>query len=68
MCEIQMLEQKVCKCFGFICFDLVLFALMSYEHVRVLNLLIWNLPFTFILQVGILKAKATFATIIEGKL
>jgi hypothetical protein len=68
MREIQMLEQKVCKCFGFICFDLVFFALMPYEHVGVSNLLIWNLPFTIILQVEILKAKATSATIIEGKL
>jgi len=40
MREIQMLEQKVCKCFGFICFDLVFFALMPYEHVGVSNLLI----------------------------
>jgi hypothetical protein len=32
------------------------------------NLLIWNLSFTFILHVEILKAKATSATTIEGKL
>jgi hypothetical protein len=62
------LEQKVCKCFGFIFFDLVFIILMPCEHVGVLNLFISNLPFIFILQVKILKAEATSPTIVEGKL
>jgi hypothetical protein len=62
------LEQKVCKCFGFICFDLVFFVLMPCECIGILSLLISNLPFIFILQVEILKAEVTSPTIAKGKL
>jgi hypothetical protein len=43
MREIQVLEQKVCKCFGFICFDLVFFVVMPYEHFKLVHLKTYHL-------------------------
>jgi hypothetical protein len=40
---------------------------MPCEHVGISSLFISNLPFIFILQVELLKAKATFAIIAKGK-